>query len=401
MLSWAVFALLALLVAAYVARPLLSAGRRETEVRSDVALYRAQLEEVDRDLARGTIGAEEAERARAEIARRLIAADRAGAARATEGPARWPAALAGLVVLAGGLSLYAVIGAPGAGDLPRAERIAASAAMRDGRMDQTAAEAEAAAMPQPPAPEIPEDYAALIERLRQIAPTRPDDIEGWRLLARHEGQLGNYAAAARAQEEVLRLRGDEAGIADRTLLADLYVAAASGYVSPEAEALVRAVLAEDSDEPAARYTLGLLYAQTDRPDLAFELWRPVAEGGDPASIHTRLARDQIPLAAQAAGIDYAPPAQRGPSAADIAAAEGMDPGSRQAMVEGMVAQLSTRLAEEGGPAEDWARLVTSLAVLGETERAAAILGEAREVFAASERDMAIIDAAAEQAGLDG
>ena len=61
------------------------------------------------------------------------------------------------------------------------------------------------------------------------------------------------------------------------------------------------------------------------------------------------------------------------------------------MIRGMVEGLAGRLADEGGPAEDWARLIASLGVLGETERAAAILAEARDAFAASAADLALLD----------
>ena len=51
------------------------------------------------------------------------------------------------------------------------------------------------------------------------------------------------------------------------------------------------------------------------------------------------------------------------------------------MIAGMVEQLGTRLASEGGPAEDWARLISSLAVLGRMEEARAIYAEAQSRFA--------------------
>lgn len=51
------------------------------------------------------------------------------------------------------------------------------------------------------------------------------------------------------------------------------------------------------------------------------------------------------------------------------------------MIEGMVAQLGARLANEGGPVEDWARLIRALGVLGRTGEASAIWREARDAFA--------------------
>src|SRR5579875_2042264 len=56
-------------------------GRRD----ADLALHRAQLAELDRDLAEGRIGPAEHKEARLEVQRRLLAAD---AARDPEGTAR-------------------------------------------------------------------------------------------------------------------------------------------------------------------------------------------------------------------------------------------------------------------------------------------------------------------------
>jgi cytochrome c-type biogenesis protein CcmH len=77
----------------------------------------------------------------------------------------------------------------------------------------------------------------------------------------------------------------------------------------------------------------------------------------------------------------------------------MTPEARQQMIRGMVDQLSGRLATEGGPPEDWARLISSLGVLGDKKQAAAILGEARTTFAASPEVQRLLDEAAQSAGL--
>jgi len=65
----------------------------------------------------------------------------------------------------------------------------------------------------------------------------------------------------------------------------------------------------------------------------------------------------------------------------------------------MVDQLSERLASEGGPAEYWARLVASLGVLGEAERAKAAYASARAALAGDAAALATIHSAAEQAGV--
>ena len=90
---------------------------------------------------------------------------------------------------------------------------------------------------------------------------------------------------------------------------------------------------------------------------------------------------------------------RGPSAADIEAAEDMDPEARRGMIRGMVAQLSDRLATEGGTAEDWARLINAYGTLGERAQAARIWDEAQSVFADSPERLATVRGAAEAAGV--
>ncbi|OZA08198.1 MAG: c-type cytochrome biogenesis protein CcmI, partial [Rhodobacterales bacterium 17-64-5] len=91
----------------------------------DLAIYRDQLAEVDRDLARGVIPPDEAGRLRIEVQRRILDLDRKGQPGLAARPSD-PAKVAGLVALAlaGAGGLYAVLGAPGYPDLPIAERLA-------------------------------------------------------------------------------------------------------------------------------------------------------------------------------------------------------------------------------------------------------------------------------------
>jgi len=111
-------------------------------------------------------------------------------------------------------------------------------------------------------------------------------------------------------------------------------------------------------------------------------------------------RDQIEAVAAEAGVRYQlPELARGPDAGDVAAAQDMSEEDRDAMIRGMVQQLSERLASQGGPASEWARLIGALGVLGETERASAIWAEAQGVFAAEPDGLALIRQAAEQAGV--
>jgi cytochrome c-type biogenesis protein CcmH len=146
--------------------------------------------------------------------------------------------------------------------------------------------------------------------------------------------------------------------------------------------------------------------QNDRPDATFRMWSALLEEGPETAPWIAPIRDQIADVAWRAGVKYDPPAPAaapgalsGPSAADMANAADMTPEERQEMVRGMVAQLSERLATEGGTPQEWARLISAYGVLGETDRAAAIWGEAQQVFAAKPDALEIVRQGAERAGV--
>ena len=371
---------------------------------SEVDIYREQLAEVERDLERGVLDTAEAERTRTEIARRLLAADKAGSQQTGDAPilaSRMTSVLFGVVVVALSGGLYLYVGAPGAQDLPLKARIAAGDEIRANRMSQAEAEELAQAMPRPEI-DAPADYLEMVQQLRDIVPTRPEDQAGWRLLARHEAALTNYAAAAAAQAHLVDLVGAQVQITDLERLADYMVAATAGLVTPEAEAVSRQILERDTDNIAARYYLGLLYAQTDRPDVAFRLWKQVIDNGTPEQIHVELAKGQIEDAAWRAGVEYELPRTAdlpGPTADQIEDAANMSAEDQGNMIQGMVGRLMDRLANEGGTPEEWARLINALGVLGDTDRALAIWTEAQGVFAGNTEALTEIRAAAQSAGV--
>jgi len=305
-----------------------------------------------------------------------------------------------------GLVLYRQLGAPGYGDLPLQARLEMADELREARPGQAEAETEAAAFrtdTDAPAPDA--DYAALMDRLRDTVAGRPDDARGLALLGRNEDALGNFAAAHEAQARLIDVLGNAAGARHYSDLADMMILAAGGYVSPEAEAALSEALSRDPRNGTARYYTGLMHAQTGRPDRAFRIWRDLLDDSAPDAPWVGPIRAQIEDAAARAGQRFRlPPAEpapglSGPTAEDMQAAGDMAPEDRQAMIRGMVEGLAERLATQGGPAPDWARLITALAVLGETERARSIWQEGRAVFEGDPNGRAAIDAAAERSGL--
>lgn len=406
MLFWLIVGALALGVTALLVLALLrGAQAAQPAVEFDLKVYKDQLAEVDRDAARGVVSPEDAERARTEISRRILAADSAAQTASTgaTGPTALrtgAAAVMGLALIGGSLWLYGDLGAPGYGDLALKDRIKNAEIARATRPSQEEAEASLPAPLQDP--NAPADYVKLVQQLRDAVAQRPNDLQGAQLLARHEMALGQARAAYIAQQQVLRLRGSDASAEDFANYADMLVIAAGGYVSPEAEGALKAALDKDRANGVARYYYGLMMSQVGRPDIAFRTWQALLRDGPADAAWVPPVREQIEEMAFRAGADYTLPELEtapGPSAADVAAAQDMSEEDRQQMIQGMVARLSDRLATEGGTPEEWARLIRALSVLGDADRILLIWNDAKEVFAGNPDAMAVVRQAARDVGL--
>ncbi len=368
----------------------------------DLEVYRAQLAEVERDAARGIIGASEAEGLRTEIKRRILNLDRATTQSfaSVQSPSglMLPGALV-LAMFAGAFALYGWLGAPDYGDLPHAARVAKAELLKAERPSQAEAEAEAAkARPAPPAPAT--DYAKLMDELRAAIAARPADVTGLRLLADNERKLGNLEASARAMESLIAAVGDKATATDHAALADSLITAAGGIVTAEAEAAIIHSLTADRTNGTARFYAGLLEAQTGRPDRAFRLWRDLRKDGPPDAPWAPYIDSQMEMLAAAAGADYTAPEQtQGPEAGDVAAAAQMSPEDRAAMIRGMVSGLEDRLFTSGGSAAEWVQLMTALGVLGDRERAKTAWAKAQTALAGDAAGLDQVREAARQVGV--
>ena len=374
----------------------------------DMRIYRDQLEEVDRDVSRGTLAKEEARQVRVEVSRRLLEADRtAQAAKSTCAPRYASIAVVVAVcavVFGGSAGIYLSIGAPGYPDLPLDYRLQLAAENHESRISQAEAEAlggYASSAPDNADPALLD----LMEKLRATVAERPDDLMGLSLLARYETLLENYAAAHAAQARLIAVKGADAIADDHATHAEQMVLATAGFVSPEAEAALRAALLLDPNHGPARYYTGLLYAQSGRPDLTFVIWQDLLEEGPSDAVWISPILAQIKDVAQAAGIRYVPqssksPPRSGPAAEDIKAADELSVEEREEMIRGMVDGLAERIESgESDAPVDWARLIRSLGVLGETGRASRFWSKAQQKFADDLQATAMVRAAAISAGV--
>lgn len=300
--------------------------------------------------------------------------------------------LTAATVVAGSVLVYDRLGAPGYPDLPLETRLAGLDAAIAARPSQAEELARLGVTADPAMAEL---------RTALAAETDPDML---RQAFAARFSAAEVAAAVVTAERMLEVLGPEATAVDHANHALVLVAEAQGYVSPEAEEALREALTLDLTNEVARYLVGEMFLQGGRFDQAFRFWRPLVEGGDPNAPWVISIRERIGMVADLAGIPYEVPGAAGsgvgPDAGDMAAAAEMSPEDRQAMIEGMVAQLSDRLASDGGSVEDWERLIRSLAVLERLDEAQRIYNEAMVKFEGRPAELSFLRMAAVESGLN-
>ena len=396
MLLWVGFAVLTAVVVAVLLRPLLasadpdlaSAGGGEGAARSAAsAVYRDQLAEIEAERARGLIGDAEAEAARVEIARRLLAAAETGGPAAVGAPVRASLSVATILVAVAlplvAIATYLAVGTPGQPGLPYASRAA----------------------PPSTAPAIAQLVAQVEERLRQ----HPEDGRGWDVIGPVYMRLGRFREAADAFQRAVRLVGENP---DRLAgLAEAHVLASDGVVTEAARtAYARlAQLAPERMEP--RFWLAVAAEQDGRfEDAAAAYAKLLSEGDEVAGWRPtvverwRTARTKLGLATDpppaGKGVDVASKGKAPALAKEhVDAAETMTPDARRQMIEEMVAGLDKRLSEDGRDLEGWQRLIRAYTVLGRRDDALAALKRAKAALAQEAPSLEVLAALAKSLGL--
>jgi cytochrome c-type biogenesis protein CcmH len=329
----------------------------------NLAVYRDQLTEIERDVGRGVLDAGDAEAAKAEIGRRILMLTPATAEAPT---ARAPLAVATTAILLlpiAAWTIYWQIGSPGLDDVPHAARATA------------------------PAPHV--DVASALEQLTAHLETHPDDLKGWILLARTDLDQRHYADAAEAYRHAADLSGHKPEIMGDWGEAQLL--AAGGTVTPQAREAFQAALADPESAPRSRYYLALADMQGGDAKKALQEWVDLEADSPDGAAWLPLLRDRIANTAKTVGVDPATlktssgaprkiaaspstPAPAGmPPTATVEETEkataNATPEERQAMIEGMVAKLAARLEKEPEDVAGWVQLGRSYMVLNQPQKA--------------------------------
>ncbi|MBX4885038.1 c-type cytochrome biogenesis protein CcmI [Rhizobium bangladeshense] len=350
MLFWILVAALTAAVAVILLYPLLRGARAAQRRRAgEAAVYRDQLRELDRDLGGGLITPEEADYARAEIGRRLIAVS-AREPETIDKPIRHHRIIEVLVLLilpALGLCLYLTTGRP---DLPSQPL--------EARLENPG-----------------NDVAVLIAKAERHLAQNPDDGKGWDVLAPIYFRTMRVADAEVAYRNAIRLLGPSPIRFDG--LAETLITISEGVVTEEARQALEQSLTLEPDNPRARFYIALSLEQAGRTDEARRAFEALAQQSPADAPWLPLVNEHI---AKNGGAAAQPAAPGGPTSEDVAAAESMSAGDRQQMIRGMVESLDAKLSEDPNNFEGWMRLVRSYAVLNDKDRAADALKRGLAAF---------------------
>ena len=373
MLLWLIFALM---TAAAIFAVLWPLGRAaEMQEGSDLAVYRDQLGEIERDRSSGLIGKAEAEAARVEVSRRLIvAADSAKFAHSSPVGSplqrRRATAIAAVLVLpVVAVALYLAIGSPQLPSQPLEARLRAV------HQDRS--------------------IASLISQVEAHLERNPDDARGYEVLAPVYLRLGRFADAVTARRKLLALSGENA--TRQSDLGEALVAAANGIVTADAKSAFERALALDPSDLKAKFYVGLAAEQDGDRARAAQIWRGMIDQAPSDAPWLPMVREALTR------VGGTPPSASspGPSAEDVAAARSMGDKERDEMIRGMVARLADRLKENGGDVEGWQRLLRAYMVLGDRDKAHAAAADARRALATDPDKLRQIDDMIKSLGLEG
>jgi cytochrome c-type biogenesis protein CcmH len=423
MIVWIVLSSMAAVAALLVATPFIkSAERRRVENAFDVAAYRDQIKEIELEASQGALDAAQAEAAKSEIKRRVLARAQDDGAQKPDlsGGERVFAAVgvAGVVVL-GAIGLFALtanlesLAGRGEDDVDQAAESSnevASKSTAEAKPARSAAATVAAGSAGRPGgksnalPPVDE----LIGRLAKRLEANPKDVAGWKMLGWSYTGVERYGEAADAYGKAIALAPNVAEF--HSARAESLIRAGGGSVGPEAKKLIEETLEIDPKDARARYYKGVIKEQDGDKSGALAEWRQLVADSDSnepfvQELKQKIASAENPATAGAAPIAApAPPAasapsDKGPTAQDVKNAEAMPPADRMAMIRGMVDALAARLEKSPHDAEGWIKLIRSRSVLKDSEQAKQSLDRALKAFEGENAERDRILAAARDVGL--
>ena len=264
---WIVIVALTCCALLFVLPPFFRLTTPTASASSSLSVYRDQLTEVESDIQRGLISPQEAEAARIEIKRRILALGDDPRQPPVHPTAKPLGVVLGLFIVIVSLSIYLEIGRP---SLP-------------GQAYSAEAESNAGT--------LADEAGAMIAKLEAHLKTNPKDVDGWRALGWAQMQLGQPGAGVEALRRATLLAPSDAALLG--LFAEALVRKAEGDVGDEALSVFARVLNIDPKDPRARFYKGLALVQKGKEGEALDLWAGIIRDGPPDAEWLPAIRKQV------------------------------------------------------------------------------------------------------------
>jgi cytochrome c-type biogenesis protein CcmH len=364
---WIAAAVLTAVVVSLLARPLMKkAAPVDLGGGTDLAVYRDQLAELERERTRGLVEAAQAASMETEISRRMLnAAREAQPVQTTTAPSRKLTGIIAILFPVAGLAIYLAVGQPDMPGLPLAAR------------DVTGAQDPAKVL------------AAVDEIKGRLKPVK-DDLDRWVMVAEAYEKLGRPKEAVATFRTAKEIAPEDHAIT--AALGEALIAADGGAVGEEAKKLFESIPANSQSSPEARFYLALAAAQAGDMKTALRGWQALLADSPADAGWIDATRERIASAAQAMGLDPAKetpdpkpaagpipddvPLQGGPETEEGKAIKQLPPDQQQQMIESMVAKLAARLEANPDDAQGWRRLARAYQVMRQPGKAKEALDRA-------------------------
>lgn len=386
-LTWILIAVMLIFALGILALPLVRNRKTPGAERKtyDVAIYKDQLKEAEREHERGLLSAEQTEAVKIELHRKLLSAaepeSKALDTSLSNSNPRLATAIGTVLFLSfGSLAIYDYLGSPSLDNLAYVDRDIEKEQQAQGDRRAVA------------------EMSTLIDQLEVKLATDPDNVEGWLMLGRSAVSVGQFSRAAKAFAQALQRKPDSPQIL--VDYAESVMFMNEGRVSTDALAALEKAHDLNAANPKARYYMALEKAQSGNLNAALQEWIDLLAISLPDAPWVRTVRAQISNAAAELKIDpktlipsdearrigedirsaaNTRPAPPGPSREDMEAASEMTAEDRQEMIKSMVQRLADRLKENPDDRQGWLRLSNAYKVLGDVEKAAEAMSNANRL----------------------
>ncbi len=360
---WVFISVLTMVIVAILILPLINKRNKIiiNPLDYDINVYKNQLAEIDREVIKGAISKIEAEAARVEVSRRILAVDNKiqntaianNNSTKLNGKLSYLAIFIALSTTIGSLMLYLNLGQP--------ELMPKPLAARDGEMAKMQA-----------ATKSNSGMSDVIDKLEEKLADNPDGIDGWMLLGRSYLAIGQLDKALNAYKNAVAINKSYPNLLSS--YGEVMVMDGKGSISEIAVAIFKQALILDKDDVRARFFLAQADYQIGNLDSALKSYIALANSAPATAPWQPMLREAAIEIANELEINIDDKLPNIPKItqnnSDMANSDNNSDNDNQKMIKSMVLKLAERMQDNPDNIDGWLRLGRSYMVLKQFSDAA-------------------------------